>query len=159
MLCSITKIQFFSKRGKMKTLFAKSTDVVRKWNVIDADGMVVGRLASRVASILRGKNKPIFTPHADTGDYVIIVNAEKIRFTGNKLEKKTYYRHSGFPGGIKEKTAKKIMNDSPEEIIMMAVRGMLPKNKLGRQQFKKLKVYKGTDHPHIAQNPETLNLN
>jgi large subunit ribosomal protein L13 len=143
----------------MKTLFAKSTDVVRKWNVIDADGMVVGRLASRVASILRGKNKPIFTPHADTGDYVIIVNAEKIRFTGNKLEKKTYYRHSGFPGGIKEKTAKKIMNDSPEEIIMMAVRGMLPKNKLGRQQYKKLKVYKGTDHPHKAQNPETLNLN
>jgi len=143
----------------MKTLFAKSTDVVRKWNVIDADGMVVGRLASRVASILRGKNKPIFTPHADTGDYVIIVNAEKIRFTGNKLEKKTYYRHSGFPGGIKEKTAQKIMNDSPEEIIMMAVRGMLPKNKLGRLQFKKLKVYKGTDHPHIAQNPETLNLN
>jgi len=143
----------------MKTLFAKSTEVVRKWNVIDADGMVVGRLASRVASMLRGKNKPIFTPHADTGDYVIIVNAEKIRFTGNKLEKKTYYRHSGFPGGIKEKTAQKIMNDSPEEIIMMAVRGMLPKNKLGRQQFKKLKVYKGTDHPHIAQNPETLNLN
>ena len=143
----------------MKTLFAKSTDVVRKWNVIDADGMVVGRLASRVASMLRGKNKPIFTPHADTGDYVIIVNAEKIRFTGNKLEKKTYYRHSGFPGGIKEKTAQKIMNDSPEEIILMAVRGMLPKNKLGRLQFKKLKVYKGTDHPHIAQNPETLNLN
>ena len=143
----------------MKTLFAKSTDVVRKWNVIDADGMVVGRLASRVASILRGKNKPIFTPHADTGDYVIIVNAEKIRFTGNKLENKKYYRHSGFPGGIKEKTAQKIMNDSPEEIILMAVRGMLPKNKLGRLQFKKLKVYKGTEHPHIAQNPETLNLN
>lgn len=143
----------------MKTLFAKSTEVVRKWNVIDADGMVVGRLASRVASMLRGKNKPIFTPHADTGDYVIIVNAEKIRFTGNKLEKKTYYRHSGFPGGIKEKTAQKIMNDSPEEIILMAVRGMLPKNKLGREQFKKLKVYKGTDHPHKAQNPETLNLN
>jgi large subunit ribosomal protein L13 len=143
----------------MKTLFAKSTDVARKWNVIDADGMVVGRLASRVASILRGKNKPIFTPHADTGDYVIIVNAEKIRFTGNKLENKKYYRHSGFPGGIKEKTAQKIMNDSPEEIILTAVRGMLPKNKLGRQQFKKLKVYKGTDHPHIAQNPETLNLN
>ena len=143
----------------MKTLFAKSTDVVRKWNVIDADGMIVGRLASRVASILRGKNKPIFTPHADTGDYVIIVNAEKIRFTGNKLEKKTYYRHSGFPGGIKEKTAQKVMNDSPEDIILMAVRGMLPKNKLGRLQFKKLKVSKGTDHPHIAQNPETLNLN
>jgi large subunit ribosomal protein L13 len=143
----------------MKTLFAKSTDVVRKWNVIDADGMVVGRLASRVASILRGKNKPIFTPHADTGDYVIIVNAEKIRFTGNKLENKKYYRHSGFPGGIKEKTAQKVMNDSPEDIILMAVRGMLPKNKLGRLQFKKLKVYKGTDHPHIAQNPETLNLN
>lgn len=143
----------------MKTLFAKSADVVKKWNVIDADGMVVGRLASRVASILRGKNKPIFTPHADIGDYVIVVNAGKIRFTGNKLENKTYYRHSGYPGGIKEKTAKNIMNDSPEEIIMLAVRGMLPKNKLGRQQLKKLKVYKGADHPHKAQNPETLNLN
>jgi len=147
------------KRGKMKTLFAKSADVEKKWNVIDADGMVVGRLATRVASILRGKNKPIFTPHADTGDYVIIVNAEKIRFTGNKLEKKIYYRHSGYPGGIKQKTARNIMNDSPEKIIMTAVSGMLPKNKLGRQQLKKLKVYRGSDHPHKAQNPEILNLN
>jgi large subunit ribosomal protein L13 len=143
----------------MKTLSAKNTDVVKKWNVIDADGMVVGRLASRVASILRGKNKPIFTPHTDTGDYVIVVNADKIRFTGNKLENKIYYRHSGYPGGIKQETAKNMMNDSPEEIIMLAVRGMLPKNKLGRQQLKKLKVYRGTDHPHKAQNPETLNLN
>jgi len=143
----------------MKTLFAKSADVEKKWNVIDADGMVVGRLATRVASILRGKNKPIFTPHADTGDYVIIVNAEKIRFTGNKLEKKIYYRHSGYPGGIKQKTARNIMNASPEKIIMTAVSGMLPKNKLGRQQLKKLKVYRGSDHPHKAQNPEILNLN
>jgi large subunit ribosomal protein L13 len=143
----------------MKTLFAKSADVEKKWNVIDADGMVVGRLATRVASILRGKNKPIFAPHADTGDYVIIVNAEKVRFTGNKLDKKNYYRHSGYPGGIKQETARNIMNDSPEKIIMMAVSGMLPKNKLGRQQLKKLKVYRGADHPHKAQNPETLNLN
>lgn len=143
----------------MKTLFAKSADVEKKWSVIDADGMVVGRLATRVASILRGKNKPIFTPHADTGDYVIIVNAEKVRFTGNKLDKKIYYRHSGYPGGIKQKTARNIMNDSPEKIIMTAVSGMLPKNKLGRQQLKKLKVYRGSDHPHKAQNPEILNLN
>lgn len=143
----------------MKTLFAKNTDVVKKWHVVDADGMVVGRLASRIASVLRGKNKPIFTPHADTGDYVIVVNADKIRFTGNKLEKKTYYRHSGYPGGLKQETARNMMHDSPEEIIMLAVRGMLPKNKLGRQQLKKLKVYKGSEHPHTAQNPETLNLN
>jgi large subunit ribosomal protein L13 len=143
----------------MKTLFAKNTDVVKKWHVVDADGLVVGRLASRIASVLRGKNKPIFTPHADTGDFVIVINADKIRFTGNKLEKKTYYRHSGYPGGIKQETAKNIMKDSPEDIIMFAVRGMLPKNRLGRQQLKKLRVYRGTEHPHKAQNPEILNLN
>jgi len=143
----------------MKTLFAKNTDVVKKWHVVDADGLVVGRLASRIASVLRGKNKPIFTPHADTGDFVIVINADKIHFTGNKLEKKTYYRHSGYPGGIKQETAKNVMKDSPEDIIMFAVRGMLPKNRLGRQQLKKLKVYRGPEHPHKAQNPETLNLN
>ncbi|MBI4846972.1 MAG: 50S ribosomal protein L13 [Nitrospirae bacterium] len=143
----------------MKTLFAKNTDVVRKWHLVDADGMVVGRLAARVAAILRGKNKPIFTPHADTGDFVIVVNAGKVRFTGNKLEKKAYYHHSGYPGGIKMKTAKEIMKDSPEQIIMEAVKGMLPKNRLGRQQFKKLKVFGGAEHSHQAQKPEALTLN
>ncbi len=143
----------------MKTIFAKNTDVVKKWHVIDADGIVVGRLASRVAVILRGKNKPIYTPHADTGDFVIIVNADKVRFTGNKLEKKEYYHHSGYPGGIKKKTAKEIMKISPERIIFSAVRGMLPQNKLGRQQLRKLKIYSGAEHPHKAQNPEQLNIN
>ncbi|RJQ44684.1 MAG: 50S ribosomal protein L13 [Nitrospiraceae bacterium] len=143
----------------MKTLSAKSKDVVKKWHIVDADGMVVGRLASKVATILRGKNKPIFTPHADTGDFVIVVNAAKVRFTGNKLDNKIYYHHSGYPGGLKEKTARNVMKDSPEDIIMLAVRGMLPKNRLGRQQLKKLKVYSGPEHPHKAQNPEMLTLN
>ena len=142
----------------MKTTSAKKTDVVRKWHVVDANGMVVGRLATRIAMILRGKNKPIFTPHVDTGDFVIIVNADKVRFTGNKLEQKTYYRHTGYIGGIKQKTAGDIMKTTPERILMSAVRGMLPKNRLGRQQLKKLKVYRGADHPHKAQNPEELNL-
>lgn len=142
----------------MKTTSAKNTDVVRKWHVVDADGMVVGRLATRIAMILRGKNKPIFTPHVDTGDFVIIVNADKVRFTGNKLEQKIYYRHTGYIGGIKQKTAGDIMKTAPERILMSAVRGMLPKNRLGRQQLKKLKVYRGAEHPHKAQNPEELNL-
>jgi len=149
---------FRTKRLFMKTTSAKNSEVDRKWHVIDADRKVVGRLASRVASILRGKNKPIFTPHVDTGDYVVIVNAGKVRFTGNKLEQKVYYHHTGFIGGIKMKTAKDIMKETPERIILSAVRGMLPKNRLGRQIFKKLKVYRGPDHPHQAQNPEMLNL-
>jgi large subunit ribosomal protein L13 len=127
--------------------------------VVDADGLVVGRLASQVAKVLRGKNKPIFTPHVDTGDYVIIINADKVRFTGNKLDQKTYYHHTGYPGGIKEEVAKDIMKKTPERILYAAIRGMLPKNRLGRQQLSKLKVYSGPDHPHKAQNPETLNLN
>ena len=143
----------------MKTLFAKNTDVDRKWHVIDADGLVVGRLASRVAMVLRGKDKPIFTPHVDTGDFVVIINAEKIRFTGRKLDQKTYYRHSGYPGGLKKEVAKDVMNDSPEKIIISAVKGMLPKTTLGKQQLAKLKVYKGPEHPHKAQNPEALDLN
>ena len=142
----------------MKTTSAKNSEVDRKWHVIDADRKVVGRLASRVASILRGKNKPIFTPHVDTGDYVVIVNADKIRFTGNKLEQKVYYHHTGFIGGIKKEAAKDIMKENPERIFLSAVRGMLPKNRLGIQIFKKLKVYRGPDHPHQAQNPEMLNL-
>jgi len=143
----------------MKTIFAKKSDVEQKWHIIDADGLVVGRLASQVAKVLRGKNKPIFTPHADTGDFVIIVNADKVRFTGNKLEKKAYYHHSGYTGGIKKEIAGDIMKKSPERILVSAVQGMLPKNRLGRQQLSKLKVYSGPDHPHKAQNPETLNLN
>jgi large subunit ribosomal protein L13 len=142
----------------MKTAFAKKTDVEKKWHVINADGMVVGRLASRIAMILRGKNKPIYTPHTDTGDFVIVINADKVRFTGNKLLKKTYYHHSGYPGGIKQEIARDIMNTSPERILMSAVRGMVPKNKLGRQQLSKLKIYRGSEHPHKAQNPEVLNI-
>ena len=143
----------------MKTIFAKNTDVNRKWHVIDADGLVLGRLASRVALVLRGKDKPIFTPHVDTGDFVIIINAGKIRLTGNKLDQKVYYHHSGYPGGLKTETAKDLMKKSPERIIISAVKGMLPKNILGRQQLSKLKVYRGADHPHEAQSPEALNLN
>lgn len=143
----------------MKTLFAKKTDVSQKWLIIDADGMVVGRMASQVAKILRGKNKPIFTPHVDTGDFVIIVNADKVRLTGNKLDNKTYYRHTGYPGGIRETKAKDVMKNNPERIIFSAVRGMLPKTILGRQQITKLKVYSGPDHPHKAQNPEAVNIN
>jgi large subunit ribosomal protein L13 len=141
----------------MKTIFAKDTDVERKWHVIDADGLVVGRLATKVADILRGKNKAIYTPHTDTGDFVVIVNAKKVRFTGNKLEQKKYYHHTGYPGGIKMTTAKELMNETPEKVIISAVRGMMPKNKLAKQQLSKLKVYSGPEHPHQAQNPETLN--
>ena len=143
----------------MKTVFAKNTEVLKKWHLIDAEGMVVGRLASQVAKILRGKNKPIYTPHVDTGDFVVIVNADKVRFTGKKLDQKAYYHHTGYPGGIKKKIAKDILKDNPERILFSAVRGMLPKNKLGRQQLSKLKVYSGARHPHTAQNPEALNIN
>ncbi len=143
----------------MKTRFTKDTEVKRKWHVIDANGMVVGRLASRIASILRGKTKPIYTPNVDTGDYVIVINAEKVKLTGDKLNTKMYYHHSGYPGGIKKEAARKLMEESPERIIISAVKGMLPKNKLGRKQLKKLKVYRGPEHPHIAQKPEILSLN
>jgi large subunit ribosomal protein L13 len=143
----------------MKTLFAKKTEVQKKWHVVDADGMVAGRLASRVSMILRGKDKPIYTPHVDTGDFVIVINADKVRLTGNKLEQKAYYRHSGYPGGLKKVLAKDLMKNSPEKIIISAVKGMLPKNKLGRRQLSKLKVYSGPDHPHKAQNPDVLKLN
>lgn len=141
----------------MKTLSAKNSEVQRKWHLVNAEGLVLGRLAAQVAAILRGKNKPIFTPHVDTGDFVIIVNAEKVHLTGKKLDDKVYYHHSMYPGGLKKKTVREIMADRPERIILSAVRGMLPKNKLGRQQFKKLKVYCGPEHPHKAQNPEALN--
>ena len=142
----------------MKTVSAKSGDFKQDWFLVDANQKILGRLASEVASILRGKNKPIFTPHVDTGDFVVVVNAEKIRLTGNKLKDKKYYSHTGYPGGIKEITAEKLLAKKPEELVIRAVRGMLPKNRLGRKMIKKLKVYTGPEHPHDAQNPKTLNL-
>ncbi|NLV59947.1 MAG: 50S ribosomal protein L13 [Clostridiales bacterium] len=142
----------------MNTYMAKAADVQRKWYVVDAEGMVLGRLASQVASILRGKNKPIFTPHVDTGDYVIILNADKVVLTGNKLDQKVYYSHSGFPGGLKETVYRKLMADKPEFAVKHAITGMLPKGPLGRQMAKKLKVYAGSEHDHAAQQPEKLEL-
>jgi len=144
--------------SNMKTYSAKKEDVQRQWLVIDASDQVLGRLATRVAHILRGKNKPVFTNHVDTGDYVIIVNAEKIRLTGNKLDAKVYYRHSGYPGGIKGVTAREMLRRKPEQVIKTAVKGMLPKNRLGSSMITKLKVYAGPDHPHVAQQPEKLEI-
>lgn len=138
----------------MKTKFARKEEVGRKWYVIDANGEVLGRMASRIASYLRGKHKPIFTPNVDTGDFVIVVNADKIRVTGNKLEDKFYYHHTGYVGSIKEKALKDRMKEEPEKVITDAVWGMLPKNRLGRQMIKKLKVYSGPEHNHAAQKPE-----
>ena len=138
----------------MKSYIAKPAEVERKWYVIDAEDKTLGKIASEVASILRGKKKPIYTPHVDTGDYVIVINAEKVRVTGKKEEQKIYKSHSGYPGGLKEPTLRELRAKKPEEIIRHAVKGMMPKGKLGRQMFKKLKVYAGPEHPHTAQNPE-----
>ena len=142
----------------MSTYSAKKGDVSRNWVLIDASDKVLGRLAADVASILRGKTKPEYTPHADVGDFVVIINAEKIKLTGNKLDQKMYYHHSGYVGGIKGKSAKQLMEKNPEEIIKHAVKGMLPKNNLGRAMYKKLKVYAGERHPHEAQMPQEINL-
>ena len=138
----------------MKSYIAKPAEVERKWYVIDAEDKTLGKIASEVASILRGKKKPIYTPHVDTGDYVIVINAEKVRVTGKKEEQKIYKSHSGYPGGLKETTLRELRAKKPEEIIRHAVKGMMPKGKLGRQMFKKLKVCAGPEHPHTAQNPE-----
>ena len=138
------------------TYIAKEADIVKKWYVIDAEGVTLGRLASEVASILRGKNKPQYAPNVDMGDYVIIVNAEKVAVTGKKLEQKMYRRHSGWVGGLKEVRMDKMLATHPERVIEHAVKGMLPKNALGRKMFSKLHVYAGAEHPHAAQNPETL---
>lgn len=138
----------------MKSFIAKPAEVERKWYVIDAEDKTLGKIAAEVASILRGKKKPIYTPHVDTGDYVIVINAEKVRVTGKKEEQKIYKSHSGYPGGLKETTLRELRAKKPEEIIRHAVKGMMPKGKLGRQMFKKLKVYAGPEHPHTAQNPE-----
>jgi large subunit ribosomal protein L13 len=143
----------------MKTFMAKAEEVQRKWYVVDATGKPLGRLASEVASILRGKNKPTYTPHVDTGDHVIVINAEKIVLTGNKLNIKIYRHHSGWPGGLKEMKYSQLMAKSPEKVIELAVKGMLPHNSLGRKMFRKLKVYRGPEHEHQAQKPEVLEIN
>ena len=143
---------------KKYTPSAKSSDNKGKWLVVDADGAVLGRLASIVAARLRGKHNPMFTPHVDCGDFIVVVNADKIRMTGNKLQQKTYYRHSGYVGGLKSITAEKLLVKSPEDLIRFAVRGMLPKNSLGRDLCKKLKVYAGPTHPHEAQQPESFDV-
>ena len=142
----------------MKTFMASPATIDRKWYVVDAEGKTLGRLASEVAKVLRGKNKAIFTPHIDTGDYVIVVNAEKIKVTGKKLEQKVYYRHSDYVGGMKETTLKEMLNKHPERVIEYAVKGMLPKGPLGRQMYTKLFVYAGPEHKHAAQKPEELKL-
>lgn len=143
----------------MKTTFmANAANIERKWYVVDAAGQTVGRLAAEVAKVLRGKNKPTFTPHVDTGDFVIVINAEKAVFTGKKLTDKMYFRHSGYPGGTTFTAAGKLMEKAPEKVIEKAVRGMLPKNRLGAQMYRKLNVYAGSEHSHAAQKPELLAL-
>lgn len=143
----------------MKSYVAKPLEIERKWYVVDAEGKTLGRLASEVAKILRGKHKPIFTPHVDTGDYVIVVNAEKIRVTGKKMDQKMYRWHTGYVGNFKERTFREMSQRNPERIVELAIKGMLPHNSLGSQMYRKLKVYAGPEHKHEAQSPEVLELN
>lgn len=142
----------------MKTFLPRENDIVRKWWLVDATDIPLGRLASRIALLLMGKRKRIYTRHLDTGDFVVVVNAEKVKLTGKKLDKKLYYHHSGYPGGLKVRTARQILEKHPERLIQLAVKRMLPKNKLGRRMFRRLKVYAGPEHPHKAQKPEPLNI-
>ncbi|HEX5261818.1 MAG TPA: 50S ribosomal protein L13 [Gaiellales bacterium] len=142
----------------MKTYSAKPREIEQKWYVVDAEAQTLGRLATRIADVLRGKGKPQYTPHVDTGDFVVVVNAEKIRVTGKKLEQKVYYRHSGYPGGLRERTLAEQLQRRPEEVLRRAVRGMLPKNRLAAVQLGKLKVYAGPEHPHGAQNPAPMEV-
>jgi large subunit ribosomal protein L13 len=142
----------------MKTHVAKKEEVIRSWYVVNVENQVLGRVATRIADILRGKNKPVFTPSVDTGDFVVIINAEKIALTGNKMTDKTYYSHSGYPGGLKSVSAGKLLDKKPEELIRKAVKGMLPKNKLARHMLSKLKIYSGGAHPHEAQQPKTITV-
>jgi large subunit ribosomal protein L13 len=142
----------------MKTYTAKPGEIQREWFLVDAEGKTLGRLATQIADTLRGKGKPVYTPHVDTGDFVVVVNAEKIAVTGSKLDTKIYYRHSGYPGGIKQRTLREQLDRRPTEVIRKAVKGMLPKNKLASAQLTKLKVYAGPDHPHVAQAPKLLEL-
>lgn len=143
----------------MKTFMANADNIERKWYVVDAEGKTLGRLAAEVAKVLRGKHKPTFTPHVDTGDHVIVINADKVALTGKKLVQKTYFRHSGYVGGTTFVTAGKMLADKPERVLELAIRGMLPKNRLGRQMYRKLQVYRGAEHPHAAQLPEVLEIN
>ena len=142
----------------MKTFMPKAADITRKWYVVDAEGLALGRVASQVANILRGKNKPIYTPNVDTGDYVIVINCDKVILTGKKLDQKIYYKHSGFVGGLKETKYRKLLAEKPEEAMRHAVVGMLPKGPLGRAMAKKMKIYAGAEHEHAAQQPEVLSL-
>jgi large subunit ribosomal protein L13 len=142
----------------MKTYSAKPGEITREWYLVDAEGKTLGRLATQIADTLRGKRKPQYTPHVDTGDFVIVVNAEKIHVTGNKLDQKRYYRHSGYPGGLRSRTLREQLDRRPTEVLRVAVKGMLPKNRLARQQITKLKIYAGPEHPHESQNPQPLNL-
>ena len=143
---------------KMKTPLPKVNEIEKKWYVVDATDKVLGRLATQIALRLRGKHRPDFTPHLDTGDFIIVINAEKVRLTGSKLDQKMYHKHSGYLGGLKSMTARQMLEKKPEEVIRLAVRRMLPKNKLARHQLKKLKVYRGGEHPHEAQTPEPLEI-
>jgi large subunit ribosomal protein L13 len=140
----------------MKTPLPKVNDIDRKWHLVDAEGKVVGRIATEVARLVRGKHKPIFTPHMDTGDFVVVINAAKVRFTGQKLRDKVYYRHSGYPGGLRATTPGRLLQERPERVMEKAIRGMLPKTKLGDALFRKVKVYAGATHPHAAQRPQPM---
>lgn len=142
----------------MKTFVAKEQEIEKKWYLVDAENRILGRLATQIAGRLRGKHKPIFTPHADTGDFIVVINADKIALKGSKPDQKTYYRHSGYMGGLKKISARRLLERKPEEVLRLAVKGMLPKNSLGRRQLKKLKIYTGPDHPHQAQEPEKLEI-
>ncbi|HIN19873.1 MAG TPA: 50S ribosomal protein L13 [Candidatus Marinimicrobia bacterium] len=143
----------------METRSIRANEISREWFIVDAEGQILGRLASEIAQIIRGKKKPFFTPHMDMGDFVVVVNAEKVKVTGNKEKDKTYFRHSGYPGGVTQISLRKVRQDYPERIITNAVKGMLPHNRLGRQLLTHLKVYSGTDHPHSAQLPKTITFN
>jgi len=142
----------------IKTYVAREADIERRWFIVDAEGQTLGRLASEIATVLRGKHKPIFSPHMDVGDYVVVVNAEKVRVTGAKTEQKNYYRHSGYPGGFRQTKFRDMIQQHPERVIEKAVRGMIPHNVLGEQTLKKLRVYAGPDHPHVAQQPTPLEI-
>lgn len=145
----------------MKTYIAREKEIndSKRWYLVDAEGVVLGRMASKIAHILRGKNKPFYSPHQDAGDFIIVVNAEKVKLTGKKMEQKSYFRHSGYPGGVTDMPVSMVLQRHPERVVEFAVKRMLPKNALGRKMFTKLKVYAGSDHPHMAQQPQTLELN
>jgi len=154
----VDKVEVGERKKSMETFMQKKETVSRKWYLIDAEGETLGRLATKAATILRGKHKVTYTPHVDTGDYVIVINASKIKLTGKKLDDKIYYNHSGFPGGLRERTAKEMVNNYPEEMVERAIKGMLPKGRLGRAMAKKLHVYAGAEHEQIAQKPEKISV-